>query len=98
MELLKSSDEGYRYWGVIGCIQLGKQAATQDVLKIMENLIGTDVRDERTLDVRVTAALYLFQIEQKENEALRSFAEVITTASEGSAAKARAWAKANRQN
>ena len=65
VELLGSSDEGYRYWGVIGCIQLGKQAATPEVLQIMEKLIKTDVKDERTLDVRVTAALYLCQIEHQ---------------------------------
>jgi len=58
----------------------------------MENLIKTDVQDEQTLDVRVTAAHYLCQIEHKKDEALRSFAEVITTASQGSAAKGRAWA------
>ena len=90
--LLGSSDEGYRYWGVIGCIQLGKQAATPEVLSIMEKLIRTDANDERTLDVRVTAALYLCQIEHQKEEALRSFAEIITTASRGSAAKGRAWA------
>jgi len=92
VELLGSSDEGYAYWGVVGCIQLGKQVATSEVLAIMEKLIKTDVKDERTLDVRVTAALYLCQIEHQKDEALRSFAEVITTASQGSAAKGRAWA------
>ena len=45
VELLRSSDEGYRYWGVIGCIQLGKHAATPEVLTIMEQLIKTDVKD-----------------------------------------------------
>ena len=92
VEMLGSSDEGYRYWGVIGCIKLGKEAATPEVFKIMEKLIKTDVKDERTLDVRVTAALYLCQIEHKKDEALRSLAEVITTASDSSAAKGRAWA------
>ena len=92
VELLGSSDEGYRYWGVIGCIQLGKQAATPEVLPIIERLIRTDVKDERTLDVRVTAALYLCQIEHQKDEALRSLAEVITTASNESAAKGRGWA------
>jgi hypothetical protein len=58
----------------------------------MEKLIKTDVKDERTLDVRVTAALYLCQIEQQKDEALRSFAEVITTADGKSAGKGRAWA------
>jgi arylsulfatase A-like enzyme len=90
--LLGSSDDGYRYWGVIGCIQLGKQATTPEVLKNMERLIKTDVKDEQTLDVRVTAALYLCQIEYQKDEALRSFAEVITTAEGKSAAKGRAWA------
>jgi hypothetical protein len=89
---LGSSDDGYRYWGVIGCIQLGKQATTPEVLKNMERLIKTDVKDEQTLDVRVTAALYLCQIEYQKDEALRSFAEVITTAEGKSVAKGRAWA------
>ena len=77
---------------MIGCIQLGKQAATPEVLKIMERLIKTDVKDERTLDVRVTAALYLCQIEHQKDEALRSLAEVITGADGKSAGKGRAWA------
>lgn len=84
--------ERFLYWGVIGCIQLGKQAATPEVLKIREKFIKTDVKDERTLDVRVTPALYLCQTEHQKDEALRSFAEGITTASQGSAAKGRAWA------
>jgi len=92
VELLNSSDEGDRYWGVNGCIQLGKQAATPEVLSIMEKLIKTDVKDERTLDVRVTAALYLCQIEHQKDAALRSFAEVIATANGKAAGKGRAWA------
>ena len=92
VELLESSDEGYRYWGVIGCIQLGKQAATPEVLAIMEKLIQTDVKNERTLDVRVTAAFYLCHVGQKKNEALRSLAGVISSAEGKSAAKGRAWA------
>ncbi len=92
VELLESSDEGYRYWGVMGCLQLGKQAATPKVLKIMENLINTAVTDERTLDVRVTAALYLCQIEHHKDKALRSFAEIITTAEGKAAGKGRVWA------
>jgi arylsulfatase A-like enzyme len=92
VEMLKSSDEGYTYWGVIGCLQLGKQAATPEVLAIMEKLIKTDVKDERTLDVRVTAALYVCQIEHQKDEALRSLAEVITAAEGKSAGKGRAWA------
>jgi hypothetical protein len=92
VELLNSSDEGYRYWGVIGCIQVGKPAATPEVLKIMERLIQTDVKDERTLDVRVTAAFYLCHVGQKMNDALRSLAGVISSADGKSAAKGRAWA------
>jgi N-sulfoglucosamine sulfohydrolase len=92
VELLESSDEGYRYWGVMGCIQLGRQAATSEVLSLMEKLIQTDVKDERTLDVRVTAAHYLCQINQRKDVALRSLAEVITSAEGKSAAKGRAWA------
>jgi arylsulfatase A-like enzyme len=92
VELLSSSDEGYRYWGVIGCIQLGKPAATPEVLKIMEKLIQTDVKDEQTLDVRVTAAIYLCQIGHQKDDALRSLAEVITTADGKSPGKGRAWA------
>jgi len=45
VEWLGSGDEGYRYWGVIGCLQLGKQAATPELLSIMEKLIKTDVKD-----------------------------------------------------
>ena len=92
VELLNSSDEGYRYWGVNGCIQLGKQAATPEVLSIMNKLIKTDVKDERTLDVRVTAALFLCQVNQTKDEALRSLAEVITSADGKAAGKGRAWA------
>jgi arylsulfatase A-like enzyme len=92
IELLGSSDEGYRYWGVIGCIQLGKSAVTPEVLATMEKLSQTDVKDEQTLDVRVTAALYLCQFGQKKDEALRYLAEVITSAEGKSPAKGRAWA------
>lgn len=92
MEWLGSSDEGYAYWSVIGCIQLGRQAATPEVLSSMEKLIQTDVKDGRMLDVRVTAALYLCQIEHQKDNALRSLAEVITAAPKESAAKGRAWA------
>jgi len=91
VKLLNSSDEGYRYWGVIGCIQLDRHAATPEVLKIMENLIKTDVKDEQTLDVRVTAALYLCMIEHQKQEVLRSLAEVIAVPQK-SQAKGRAWA------
>ncbi len=90
--LLNSSDEGDRFWGVNGCITLGTRAATPEVLAIMEKLIKTGASDEQTLDVRVTAALYLCQIEQKKDEALRSLAEVITTAKDQSPGKGRAWA------
>jgi hypothetical protein len=58
----------------------------------MEELIKTDVKDERTLDVRVTAALYLCQIGHQKAASLRSFAEVIASAEGRSAAKGRAWA------
>ena len=58
----------------------------------MEKLIQTDVKDERTLEVRVTAALYLCHVGQKKNEALRSLAEVISSAEGKSAGKGRAWA------
>jgi N-sulfoglucosamine sulfohydrolase len=92
VELLQSKDEGYRFWGVNGCIQLGRQAATPEVVSIMEKLLKTDVKDEQTLDVRVTAALYLCQNDQKKVEALRSLAEVIVTADNKSAGKGRAWA------
>ncbi len=92
VELLISDDEGYRFWGVNGCIRLGTQAATPEVLAIMAKLIKTDATDEQTLDVRVTAALYLCQIDKTKNDALRSFAEVITTAKASSPGKGRAWA------
>ena len=92
IELLSSDDEGDRFWGVNGCITLGTQAATPEVLAIMEKLIMTEINDEQTLDVRVTAALYLCQIDRKKDEALRSLAEVITTAKGQSPGKGRAWA------
>ena len=92
VQWLGSSDEGFAYWGVIGCIQMGKQAATPEVLSIMEKLIRTDVTDERTLDVRVTAAFYLCKIEHQKDEALQSLADIINTAPQGTAAKGRAWA------
>jgi N-sulfoglucosamine sulfohydrolase len=90
--LLNSSDAGYRYWGVIGCIQLGEQAATTEVLGIMDRLINTEVNDEGTLDVRVTAALYLCLNNQAQAAALRSLAEVIVGAPEKAPARGRAWA------
>jgi N-sulfoglucosamine sulfohydrolase len=89
--LLKSNDGGYRYWGVLGCIQLGKQAATPEVLKLMNDLIRTDITDERSLDVRVTAALYLCRTGHDKDAALRSLAEVINAPGR-SMAKGRAWA------
>jgi arylsulfatase A-like enzyme len=92
IELLNSSDEGDRFWGVNGCITLGTQAATPDVLAIMGKLIKTGASDEQTLDVRVTAAFYMCQIDHKKDEALLSLAEVITTAKGPSPAKGRAWA------
>ncbi len=95
VELLKSADEGDRFWGVNGCIQLGKQAATPAVLAIMEKLIASDARDEQTLDVRVTAAHYLLQIGHKNDVALSSLAEVITNAKGNVPGKGRAWANLN---
>jgi arylsulfatase A-like enzyme len=92
VQLLDSGDAGYRYWGVNGCIQLGKPAATPEVLKRMEQLIKSDVKDAQSLDVRVTAALFLCQVGQKKVEALQSLAEVIISAEGRSTAKGRAWA------
>jgi hypothetical protein len=91
VELLNSPDEGYRYWGVIGCIQLGKQAASPEVLKIIETLIQSDLNDEKSLDVRVTSAFYLCQIGHERDAALRSLADVISAPGK-SMAKGRAWA------
>ena len=91
VKLLNSGDEGYRYWGEIGCIQLGKRAATPEVLEIMGKLIRTDVKDEQTLDVRVTAALYLCRFDHEKDAALRSLAEVIA-APHRPKAEDRAWA------
>lgn len=91
IELLKSTDEGCRYWGVVGCSQLGRQAATSEVLNLMETLISTDVKDEQSLDVRTTAAFYLCQIGHEKNAALHSLAEVIADPGK-SMAKGRAWA------
>ncbi|MDI1248982.1 MAG: sulfatase [Lacunisphaera sp.] len=95
VDLLKSGDAGYRYWGVLGCIQLGQQAATPEVLQLMENLIHTEVKDEETLDVRVTAALYLHLVIPGQTAALRSLAEVIVGAPGKSPARGRAWANVN---
>lgn len=91
IELLKSSDEGYRYWGVLGCIQLGKDAVTPEVLELMIGLTQSDLKDEGALDVRVTAALYLARIGHEKEAALRSLVEVITAPGR-SMAKGRAWA------
>lgn len=92
LELLRSSDEGYRFWGVNGCIRLGQDAATPEVLALMAQLIRTGPLDEQTLDVRVTAAFYLCQIHQSKDDALRSLAEVIATAGDKAPGKGRAWA------
>lgn len=92
IELLHSGDEGDRFWGVNGCITLGKPAATPEVLAIMGKLLETKVLDEQTLDVRVTAALFLCQVDHQKSEALHSLAEVITTAPVSSPGKGRAWA------
>jgi N-sulfoglucosamine sulfohydrolase len=92
VELLNSTDEGDRFWGVNGCIQLGKPAATPEVLAIMEQLIATDVRDELSLDIRVTAAHYLCQMDHQKSAALQSLAEVITRAKNTAPGKGRAWA------
>jgi N-sulfoglucosamine sulfohydrolase len=89
--LLKSSDEGYRYWGVVGCTQLGEQAATPEVLEIMKSLMKSDLKDESTLDVRVSAALFCCQTKREKDAALQSFAEVIASSGK-SMAKGRAWA------
>lgn len=88
--LLDSNDEGCIYWGVIGCLRLGKESATSDVLRRMEDLSNTDVKDKRMLDVRSMAALYLFRVDHKKDEALLSLAEVIATPGR-SMAKGRAW-------
>jgi N-sulfoglucosamine sulfohydrolase len=92
VEMLNSGDAGYRYWGLIGCIQLGQQAATPEVLGLMDKLITTDIKDEDTLDVRVTAALYLSLINHEKTAALRSLAEVIAGAPGKSPGQGRAWA------
>jgi hypothetical protein len=92
LELLRSSDAGFRFWGVVGCIQLGERAATPEVRQYLEALLGTDVKDDATLEVRVTAALYLCQAGHLPDVALRSLAEVIAQASDRSPGKGRAWA------
>lgn len=92
VKLLKSGDAGHRYWGVIGCIQLGRSSSTPEVLGLMGPLINSDVKDEGTLDVRVTAALFLCLINREKAAALRSLAEVIADAPGKAAARGRAWA------
>jgi N-sulfoglucosamine sulfohydrolase len=91
IEFLKSDDEGYRYWGVNGCIQLGASAATPETLAILKNLSQSPLNDEASLDTRATAAFYLCQIGQESEAALLSLAEIITAPGK-SMAKGRAWA------
>ena len=76
MTLLKSEEEGYRYWGVIGCIQLGDQAATPEVLGLMDEMIRSDLGNVKTLDLRATAAFYLHQIGHERERAVSSLKEV----------------------
>lgn len=76
IQLLRSDDEAYRYWGVIGCIGLGKQAATPEVLDLMNGLMQTDLSEVKTLDVRTMAAFYCAQIDKNKAQALRSLKEV----------------------
>ncbi len=91
VDLLKSDDEGYRYWGVTGCIQLGTAAATPETLATIEGLSKSDLSDEASLDIRASAGFYLCQVGHKPDAALRSLAEVITVPGK-SMAKGRAWA------
>ena len=76
IQLLRSDDEGYRYWGVIGCIGLGQQAATAEVLELVNALMQTDLADVKTLDVRTMAAFYLAQIDHNKAQAVKSLKEV----------------------
>lgn len=92
VDLLRSEDAGERYWGVIGCIRLGREAVTPEVLRLMVGLINTDVKDEATLEVRVTAAHFLRLVDREEAAALRSLAEVIAEAPAKAPARGRAWA------
>ncbi|MGL5016684.1 MAG: sulfatase family protein [Luteolibacter sp.] len=91
VELLESDDEGYRFWGVTGCIRLGPAAATPETLAIIKNLSESDLSDEASLDIRASAAFYLCQVDHQPDAALRSLAEVITAPGK-SMAKGRAWA------
>jgi arylsulfatase A-like enzyme len=88
---LNSDDEGHRYWGVLGCIQMGAAAATPEVLGILEALIKSDLDVEASLDIRASAAFYLCQTDHKRDAALRSLAEIIARPG-NSTAKGRAWA------
>jgi N-sulfoglucosamine sulfohydrolase len=89
--LLESEDAAKRFWGVNGCIHLGKDAATPEVLAIMGKLIASDRNDEETLDVRASAAYYLCMIGHEPDNALRALAQIICSRGKPSA-KGRAWA------
>ncbi|MGL4400133.1 MAG: sulfatase-like hydrolase/transferase [Luteolibacter sp.] len=91
VDYLKSDDEGDRFWGVTGCIQMGKPAATPEILALIEDLSKSDLDDEATLDIRASAAFYLCQVGHQPDTALHSLAEVITAPGK-SVAKGRAWA------
>jgi hypothetical protein len=58
-QFLDHPDAGVRYWGVVGCLSLGKQAEgrTEDILALS---------DDKSHVVRAMAAYHLFRIGQKE--------------------------------
>jgi arylsulfatase A-like enzyme len=91
IELLKSDDAGRRYWGVNGCIRLGNEAATPEILTIMKELIASNLADEESLDVRASAAYFLCKTGHHSEDALLSLAQIIS-APGNSMAKCRAWA------
>ena len=79
-DLLESEDEALRYWGTVGFLHLGKEAATPAVLAKMTGFLKTEVENFSTLDIRVTAALYLGLLGKEKNEVIHCLAESIVVA------------------
>ena len=79
-DLLESEDEALRNWGTVGFLHLDKEAATPAVLAKMTGFLKTEVENFSTLDIRVTAALYLGLLGKEKNEVIHCLAEAIVVA------------------
>mgnify|MGYP001997791640 CR=1 FL=1 len=77
MELLQSKDEVFRYWGVLGCIQLDQKANTPEIVESMKGLIKSDIEDKASHDARAMAAFFLYRINVDKEAAFQSMAEVL---------------------